>query len=56
VNGQLNRSQLESKRTITGSYHNVKLVPRLGPFAVSNRSKNVTASGVEKNVTDKRPP
>lgn len=37
-------------------YLSVKLVPRLGPLAVSSRSKKVTASAGVKKVTDKRPP
>ncbi len=37
-------------------YLKVKLVPRLGPFAVSSTSKNVMASVAEKNVIDNRPP
>ncbi len=34
----------------------VKLVPRLGPFAVSRASKNDTALAAELNVIDSNPP
>lgn len=49
---KLAKSKVWSLRT----HLNVKLVPRLGPFKTSIVSKKAIASGLEWNVTEKRPP